>query len=279
MATQTAPSQPDIMKIARDFGRAGGGALIFSLPMLMTAELWSFGLSLDRTRILTLLLVSLPLLVVLSRHIGFEHTGRWRDDIFDSIIAMGVAATICTVLLVVFGVITLKTPIDESTGKIAIQIVPASMGALLAKSQFAMRSQASEGEDRAETYGGEIFLMAVGALFLGFNVAPTEDLMLISFQMAKWQALILLVLSLAVMHGFVFAVGFAGGSQPSRDEPWWSAFVRLTLPGYALALAISLFLLWIFTRTDGLDIDSIAMASIVLAFPCSLGAAAARLIL
>lgn len=121
--------------------------------------------------------------------------------------------------------------------------------------------------------------MAVGALFLGFNVAPTEEMLLISYQMDEWHALVLVLLSLLLMHGFVFAVGFAGGSEVSPDEPWWSPFVRLTLSGYALALAISLYLLWVFARTDGLDMDSIAMTTVVLAFPCAIGAAAARLIL
>ena len=56
-----------------------------------------------------------------------------------------------------------------------------------------------------ETYAGELFLMAVGALFLGFNVAPTDEMMLISYQMTEWHALGLLCLSIALMHGFVFA--------------------------------------------------------------------------
>ena len=47
-------------------------------------------------------------------------------------------------------------------------------------------------------------------------------------------------LSLALMHGFVFAVGFVGGSEVSSQDPWWSAFVRMTLPGYVVALSVSL---------------------------------------
>src|SRR5690606_25869022 len=117
------------------------------------------------------------------------------------------------------------------------------------------------------------------ALFLGFNVAPTEEVMLISYQMTEWHALGLVALSLALMHGFVFAVGFAGGTEVSPEEAWWSPFIRLTLPGYVIALAISLYILWLFARTDGLSGDGIVMAAVVLAFPSAIGAAAARLIL
>lgn len=263
----------------RDFGRAAGGALIFSLPMLMTMELWWLGLYLERARLLTLVVSALPLLVFLSRHVGFERTRRWRDDVLDSLLALGIAAVVCMLLLVLFGALTFDTPPDEWIGKIAIQMIPAAIGALLAKSQFGEDDAEEDVEDEEEPYGSELFLMAVGALFLGFNVAPTEEMMMISYQMTEWHALALMALSLALMHGFVFALGFAGGADVSPDEPWWSAFVRLTLPGYVIALAISLYLLWIFARTDGLDADGVAMAAVVLAFPSAIGAAAARLIL
>ncbi len=248
--------------------------------MLMTMELWWLGFYLDRLRLLVLFVTTLPLLVVLSRHIGFERTRGWRDDVIDALIALGIASIVCATLLVLFGTITLDTPFDEIIGKVVIQMVPASVGALLAKSQFGAESTGGEdvGEED-EPYGGELFLMGVGALFLGFNLAPTEEMMLISYQMTEWHALATVALSLTLMHGFVFAVGFAGGSDVSPEEPWWSPFIRLTLPGYVIALAISLYLLWIFARTDGLSGDSVVMAMVVLAFPSAIGAAAARLIL
>ncbi|PZQ45677.1 MAG: TIGR02587 family membrane protein [Rhodovulum sulfidophilum] len=264
----------------RDLGRGAGGALLFSLPMLMTMEFWWLGIYLDRPRLLVLLLVAFPLLVLLSRRIGFEPTRRWRDDVIDACVAAGIAAIVCVTSLTLFGTIARDTALDEALGKIAIQMVPAAIGALLARSQFGARTEDDgQAEEPAETYGGELFLMAVGALFLGFNVAPTEEMMLISYQMSDWHALALLGLSLAIMQGFVFALGFAGGTEISPDERWWSSFLRLTLPGYVIALGISLFLLWIFGRTDGLGVHGLPLVVVVLAFPASVGAAAARLIL
>lgn len=271
----------DRERALKDFGRAGGGALLFSLPMLMTMEFWSLGLYLDRTRLFILFAATLPLLVLLARHIGITQSRRWADDVLDTLIALGVGLFASAVILAIFGSLSLSEPLDATLGKIAIQTVPASLGALLARSQFG--AAADEDGDapatRPEPYSGELFLMGVGALFLGFNVAPTDEMLLISFQMDQWMAAALVGLSLVLMHGFVFAVGFAGGSEVSPDEPWWSAFVRMTLPGYVIALAISLFLLWVFARTDGMSAESVAMATVVLAFPSALGAAAARLIL
>lgn len=265
-------------RVMRDFGRASGGALIFSLPMLMTMELWSLGLYLDRFRLLLLVVLTLPLLVLLSRHVGFERTDRWRSDLLDSLIALGVAAVISALVLVLMGVITWDSSADAVIGKLAVQIVPASIGALLAKSQFASNPRDDPGQED-ESYWGELFLMAVGALFLGFNTAPTDEILVIAFQMTHGHALALVVLTVAVMHAFVFSVGFAGGTQVSPDEPWWSPFIRMTLPGFAIAFSISLGLLWLFSRTDGMSLDSILMATIVLSLPCAIGAAAARLII
>jgi len=280
MATRSRSRSPATAsgRALRDFGRAAGGALLFSLPMLMTMELWELGFYLDRGRLITLMLAALPMLFFLSRQIGFEKTRSWRDDVIDALIALGVAAVTSSVLLVLFGAIGKGMSADEIIGKIAIQMVPGAIGALLAKSQFGDTGD-EDGAEREETYGGELFLMAVGALFLGFNMAPTEEMMLISFRMTEWHALGLVALSLALMHGFVFAVGFAGGSEVSPEESMWSAFLRLTLPGYVVALSISLFLLWIFARTDGMSFGDAVMAMVVLGFPSAIGAASARLIL
>lgn len=280
MATRSRSRSPATAsgRALRDFGRAAGGALLFSLPMLMTMELWELGFYLDRGRLITLMLAALPMLFFLSRQIGFEKTRSWRDDVIDALIALGVAAVTSSVLLVLFGAIGKGMSAGEIIGKIAIQMVPGAIGALLAKSQFGDTGDEDSAE-KEETYGGELFLMAVGALFLGFNMAPTEEMMLISFRMTEWHALGLVALSLALMHGFVFAVGFAGGSEVSPEESMWSAFLRLTLPGYVVALSISLFLLWIFARTDGMSFGDAVMAMVVLGFPSAIGAASARLIL
>lgn len=271
----------------RDFARAAGGALIFALPMLMTMELWWLGFTLDRGRLAVLVVSVLPLMVLLSRQIGFEETRRWLDDVLDGLIALFTGALVCSLLLILFGALRLDMPTDEILGKIAIQMVPAGIGALLAKSQFG--GEPGDEEDQSggggaaaaprESYGGELFLMAVGALFLGFNVAPTEEMILISFRITPWHAVALVVVSLALMHAFVFAVGFSGGSAIGPHETGFGAFIRMTLPGYAIALAISLYLLWIFARTDDLTPGGIAMAAVVLGFPAAIGAAAARLIL
>jgi putative integral membrane protein (TIGR02587 family) len=168
--------------------------------------------------------------------------------------------------------------IDEIIGKISLQAVPGSIGALLAHSQFGGNKEKQQ-EEAEETYWGEMFLMMVGALFLGFNVAPTEEMVLISYQMTEWHAITLIILSLVIMHAFVYAVEFRGQGSIPPEVSFWSVFLRFTIVGYVLALLISFYVLWTFGQTEGMSIEQILMAVLVLGFPAAVGAAAARLIL
>ena len=259
--------------------RGFGGALIFALPMLMTMEMWWLGFYLERFRLALLLIVNIPLLTLLSHHAGFEETFDWHEDLRDALIACGIGILASSAILTVFGIITPAMPADEIIGKIAIQSMPASIGALLGRSQLGGRKVEPEEGTKEETYASELFLMAIGALFLGLNMAPTEEMILISFKMTAWHAALLVLLSILLMHGFVYAVEFKGESTLGPDTPWWSAFLRFTLAGYVISIIVSLYVLWTFGRMDGQAATQILMSAVVLGFPASLGAAAARLIL
>lgn len=258
--------------------RAMAGALLFALPMMMTMELWQIGASISRMKLLALLLISLPLIVLLAHRMGFEETYDWYEATRDGIVAMGLAMITCAVLLTLLGVLKTSMSLDEIAGTITIQAVPASIGALLGRSQLASRDEEQE-QERGGSYGGELGLMAVGALFLSLNVAPTEEVVLLSYKTTAWHAIALILLAITLMHGFVYAVSFDGGHELSPETPWWHALIRFTLPGYVLALLISLFSLWIFDQTTDTAPFMILLAVVVLAVPAAIGAAAARLIL
>ncbi|HWJ87412.1 MAG TPA: TIGR02587 family membrane protein [Pelagibacterium sp.] len=257
--------------------RGVGGALLFSLPMLMTMEMWELGITLDRWRILILLITGFPLLLLLSREIGFERTESWYENIRDVTISYGIGIATSAAIMAVLAILGGPSSPDIATGKIAIQTFPAALGAMLGRSQFGGEKMNSG--EKQETFSGEMLIMAAGALFLSLNIAPTEEIRVISFRMNAWHALILIPLSLTIMHAFVFAASFAGGSDVSPETPWWSAFLRFTVSGYALALAISIAVLWVMGQIDGMSFERALRVTVVLGFPAAIGAAAARLIL
>lgn len=269
-------------RFVRGLARGGAGALLFSLPLLMTMEMWELGVYVSREKLFLLLVVNMPLLALLSYRIGFERTTCWSQAIRDAIVAYGIGIVTSTQVLILIGILKADMPLNEVIGKIAIQSVPASVGALLGRSQLGTNGDddmAETGQRSASTYVTELFLMAVGALFLSLNVAPTEEMILVSYKMSYWHALAAIMVSLALMHSFVYAVSFIGGHELSPETPWWHAFVRFTLPGYTIALAISLYTLWTFERLNDSAPLTVAMTVIVLSMPGAIGAAAARLIL
>jgi putative integral membrane protein (TIGR02587 family) len=267
-------------KFLTALARAFGGAVLFSLPLLMTMEMWWLGFYLERGRLLVFMLVMIPVLVALDYFSGFEETASWREDLMDGMTAYGVGLTASLVILLLFGIVSLEQPLREVVGKVSIQSVPASLGAVLANSQLAGGDDGHARRRRDEAgYGAGLVIMAAGALFLAFNVAPTEEMVLISYVMTPWHGLALLAASLLMMHAFVYASSFRGAPRVARGTPGWSLFLRGTVPGYVVALAVSAYVLWTFGRLQDGAPSSYVMMTLVLGFPSALGAAAARLIL
>jgi len=263
--------------------RAFAGAIIFAFPMILTMEMWSLGFSAERYRLMIFMTMAIPLLIGMSYFIGFEETSCLADDVVDSFVAYAVGFITSGALLFLFGIFDFTMSWEEIIGMISIQAVVAAIGALLAQSQLGNSNNEDTPEEerkRRAGYGGEMFLMAVGALFLGMNPAPTEEIILIAFKMTDLQVVFLAVFILILMHAFVYKVEFRG--QEKRRPPEssvLSVFLRYTVVGYALVLLISLYLVWTFGHLDGLDAENIFKTVIVMSFPAALGASASRLIL
>lgn len=252
--------------------------------MLMTMEMWWLGSYIDRLRLLLLVALTLPLLVGLAHFIGFEATFGWREDVRDSLVAFVVGAAASAIVLWLFGVFTVDMRLHEIVGKIALQTVPASIGALLASAQLGSGDtkddeREEDDEQRPQSYPGELFLMGVGALFLSLNVAPTDEMVLIAYRISAGQELLLALLSLVGMHAFVYAVNFRGQEERPEHVGPWQLFLRFSVTGYAVVLLISLYTLWTFGRLDDVGFHEAISSAIVLAFPGAIGAAGARLLL
>lgn len=266
------------LDFAVGLARAFGGAILFTIPILMTMEMWQLGFYMSSFRLGLLLVLSVPLLVGLSHYMGFEATFGLTDDLLDAFAGLAVGFVAAGAALSLFAVVTVDMPAREIIGKIAVQAVPGAIGAMFAQSQLGTDRAGQERKKSHAGYGGHIFVMAAGAIFLAFNVAPTEEMVLIAYQMTPWHALALVVVSLIVMHAFVYAVEFQGQARVPEEISFWSVFLRFTVVGYAMALLMSFYMLWTFGRLDGLAPQQIISVLVVLGFPAAVGAAAARLI-
>ena len=279
MKTRPAPDTSN-SDYAIGLARAFAGALLFALPLLMTMEMWALGFYTHPARLLLFLFVNFIVLVGLSRFGGFERTATLFEDLLDALAAVGIAILASAAILALFGIVTPEMRLDEIVGKVAVQSVPCSFGAMLARKQLSGGESADDAiqAERTAGYGGQLFLMLAGALFLAFNVAPTEEMILIGFMMSPFQSLLLVLLSILLLDAFVYGVGFAGQRERPEDVGRASLFLRFTLVGYGIALLVSIYVLWTFGRADGGDIGQVAMTVSVLAFPAAIGAAIARLV-
>lgn len=268
-------------RYAIGLARAFGGAVIFAFPLMMTMEMWSLGFSIERTRLLLFLTVNFAILTGLSYFAGFERTFSWKEDVIDALAAFGVGVLASAAMLTLFAVLSLDMTWSEIVGKVALQSVPASIGAMLGRKQLGgdQDTAAEEERKREAGYGGELFLMIGGALFVAFNVAPTEEMILIAYQMTPFHGAALALVSLALLHVFVYSIGFSGQESLPKGRSFLSTFLRFTLTGYGIALLVSLYVLWTFGRTDDVAMTQVVMTTVVLSFPAALGAAMARLVI
>ncbi|MCA1662504.1 MAG: TIGR02587 family membrane protein [Novosphingobium sp.] len=255
--------------------RAFAGALIFGLPLLLTMEMWWLGFEADSRRLTLFLVVDLVVLYGLSHVAGFEESHSWVDDVLDAFAAFLAAAIVAALVLAVIGAIEPGQPLREIAGKIAVQAVPLSFGAMIGAKLLGEGERIEEQEHWRRSFSGSLFLMLAGALFLSFTVAPTEEIYLIAYMMTGWQTLALIGLSVVLLHAIVYNVGLP--HQDARTASTRTALLRSTLPGYAIAVLASAFILWVFGRLGG--VAEAASMIAVLALPGAVGAAIARVVI
>jgi len=265
-------------RYAQALSRAFAGALIFCLPLLLTMEMWWLGFYLEPWRLAQLMIANLILLYGLSKVAGFEESHSWTDDILDACTAYFVAAVTTALMLYAIGAVRPQMTVGEVTGMIAIQSVPASFGAMIGVKLLGEGDEIEASERWRETYPGTLFLMLAGALFLSFTVVPTEEMILIAFQIDPWHALAIVATSVLILHAILYLVGFRGQEQ-RLEAGHGGALLRYTLPGFGVALAAAAYMLWTFGRLDGLHFGQAVLAVTVVAFPAALGVGIAQVVI
>ena len=244
----------------------------------MTMEMWQLGFSMARLPLALLMLFMIPVLIGLEYYTGFKESSTLLDEVADAAVAYGVGLVASALVLSLFNLISLDEPLSSIVGKVALQSVPASFGAMLAGSQFGGQGPAELRHKREAGFWGTLFLMTVGSLLLAFNVAPTQEMILLAYRMTHWHGLALAITSMLLMHAFVYAVNFRGTPEAPEGVLPKHLFFRYTVPGYAIALVVSAYVLWTFGRYEGHTAAAMIMQAVVLGFPASIGAAAARLV-
>lgn len=133
---------------------------------------------------------------------------------------------------------------------------------------------AAEATATAHSFGVDLARNFGGALLFSFPLLMTMEMWRLGFYMDRLRLALFLLFVFVLVAGLSY---FEGGEESLKIEAL-DAFVACAV-GYALALLLSLYVLWAFGRLDGMESAEAVTATVVLGFPAALGAASSRLIL
>lgn len=269
------------MAIPKDTGttpselmRGVSGGVILGLPLIYTQEVWMLGATINPLGIVGLLIVSFLLNLLLSRYVGFEDEAA--TPLEDAIEGLGVSLILSAGLLFLLERVTLEMTPENILGVIALCSVPVSLGFALGNALAP--PSGGEGADRIVAAGGQFLVGAGGALVMSLNIAPTEEPILMAYQMEVPRLIGLAILSLLLSYLIVFFAEFRGKEKRLETRGTPAGAIGETILVYLIALMVAGLLLIAFSQTDRFDIAFFA-SILVLGFPAAMGAALGRALL
>jgi putative integral membrane protein (TIGR02587 family) len=257
-----------------DFMRGVSGAVILGLPLVYTEEVWVHGARLPSLWILALLFVSFGLNLALSNYVGFER-GRTYRPFEDAIVGFGCSFLLAGALLYLLQRIDFEMPAANAIGIIALTSIPTSLGFALGNGLAP--EGGGEGGSDMDGHGGELLAAGAGAVVLSLNIAPTEEPILLAYELDAARLLAIVSVSLMLSFLIVFYAEFGGRERRARSTgPIQSPLVE-TLLAYLVAFVVSALLLAAFGEADAINGTTLSEI-VILAFPASMGAALGRLV-
>lgn len=288
-----ADQRPSIAQSFAEYGRGIAGGLLFSLPMLYTEEVWQRGAQVRPLPMLLAFLFTFILLLGYNRYAGLRQDASWVEVAIDSIEELGLGIVVAGLVLWLIDRVYLGMSLLEMMNRILLEALVVAVGVSVGTAQLG----ASQDENGEEGQGGsnqgidgdrrrgmqlssQVILGACGAFLIASNIAPTIEIVRIGSETAPWKLLVVALVSMALGVLILFFSNFVGTEgQRKKDKLSWLEVVRGGVLTYAVALAVSAFVLWFFGRFDGAGTASILAFTITAGLPAALGASAGRLLL
>ena len=264
-----------------DLSRALCGALFLALPLHFTLEMW------ERARVIPPWMLIVILVATYFLNVGYAFFSGYKGKVarqnpwLDAVSSMGIGAVASAITLLLIDQLTYQMTPQIVMSCIALEMVPTSFGASLAKSQLGAGNDDEEEDltDRWSRDKTKILGSLLGASIFSFNIAATQEPILISTSIQPLQLIGIVVFSLFVSYLMVFMTGFIDNGEPDAGEimgPQWAE----TVICYALSLLVSAVLLWMFGYLTPSTPPAMALPwVVVLGYATTLGGAAGRLVL
>lgn len=257
------------------------GGLLFSLPLLYTMEVWHAGFMMPPERQLIYVLLALLLLLGYNRYAGLHPDSSWAEVAIDSVEEMGIGLLLSAAVLLLIGRVSPGQDLGEVVGRIVVEAVTVAIGVSVGTAQLGGDNGAEPTgmADKGEvSLGGQLTLAVCGAVLFAANVAPTEEIVQIGVELPGYQ-LAALGLATMVLGAFIlFYSDFRGARRSVRREGFGSV-LRGGVITYAVGLATSAVILWLFGRFDGLGATAMVGQTVALGVASTIGASAGKLLL
>ncbi len=271
-----------------DFAHGAAGGFLFGIPLLYTMELWFGGPKISMLHALVLLGLTIGISLVFVATIGFRENEPpgWPAILAETIDAIGISIVVTVTTLFMLGKVDFTTPLDVALGRIALEMLPVSLGVAVAN-HILPRQEDRQGQEEDRQAGKstqtgattrELVASAGGALFLSLNIAPTDEVALLAAELSELRLVGLIVFSLLISYIIVFEADFRN-QRTRRESPGILQHpLTETIAAYIVALLVCATTLWIVGALGpATAIGTIMSMTVVLAFPGALGAAAGRL--
>lgn len=270
----------------QEYSRGLLGGLIFSMPLLLTAEVWQAGFSASPGRLLAGLAGTFGLLLAYNAVAGIRHEHEPIEILIESIEELGLGMVVSFLVLAMLARIQFDMPPTEIAGQVVVAALTVAIGVSIGTAQLGgdtprgddREPAADDGPARRHDDVSIAVLSLCGAVVLAANVAPTEEVLLLGSTMTPAKLLAVVAASLALAAVTLFFSEFHGSRHLAAARAL-STVLHACIVAYAMALLSSAVLLWFFGRFDAVAPAVIVGQTVVLAVPATLGAAAGRLLL
>lgn len=247
-------------------------------------EMWWIGEYADMWKLMLFLAIALVINWQLSYFAGFKRQSPLHNHFFQAVEAVAIGAVASAAVLLVLHRIELSDPLDTVLAKIVIQAVPLSIGASVANVVL-LRKEGREGKRSGKPQAAwretlyDIGATITGAIFLGFSIAPTEEVPKLAAELDYHHEIAVILFSLAVTYGIVFEAEFSP-QRPVQDRGPFQHPITETVLCYLVSLVVSFLSLYLLHQINFHDpLHTIVSQTIVLGLPASVGGAAGRLVI
>ncbi|MDQ2683775.1 MAG: TIGR02587 family membrane protein [Chloroflexota bacterium] len=273
-----------------DLLRGLSGGFLLGIPLIYTMETWWLGETISMPRAIGFIGIAYLLNLAFVSVMGFRgNVPGSRHPAADALEATALAIVAASTILTLLHQIRPDSSLSLIIGRIAVGMVPISLGISVAHLILAPRESRTNGDEDGSTGGDspeetmpplvlDIGAAFAGALFLSISIAPTEEIPMLATEVPTLYLPLLILFSLALSYAVVFEAEFHGRDRRRETGGLFERPITETVLAYLVALLTTAGVLTLFGQIDvGTDPFVAFRYVIILGVPAAIGAAAGRL--